>query len=226
MRKAIKLPLSIKTRLGPHPGKQAALDILKAAEDAGADTITFHARFTSQGHGGDPNLEILADAKASASIPVIGNGGIRSAWDAQRMFRECGVDAVMAARCAIGNPWFFSDIRSGLASDKPLPIYDPTHGRPKRKLEEVRKILLRHLHDEKQLLERNRSLYECPEKALSIESTLATTFRCHLFRYLHGMKGSSYLRSHLSQIRTIDEMTAAVDACIERERIFRANKPR
>ena len=225
MRKAIKLPLSIKTRLGPHPGKPAALEILKAAEDAGADVITFHARFTSQGHGGDPDLKMLTEIKSKASIPVIGNGGIRSAWDAQRMFNDCDVDAVMAARCAIGNPWLFSDIRKGLASGEPLPVYEPTRGRAKRNLNDVREMLIRHLHDEQKLLERNRSIYECPENALSIASTLATTFRCHLFRYLHGLKGSSYLRGKLHTIRTTEEMIAAVDSCIERERIFRANKP-
>ncbi len=226
IRKAIRLPLSIKTRLGPHPGKPAALEILKAAEDAGAEAITIHARFTSQGHGGDPDLGMLAEIKSMASIPVVGNGNIRSAWDARRMFNECGVDAVMAARCAIGNPWLFNDIREGLASGEPLPVYEPTRGRPKRNLDDVRKMLLRHLCDEQKLLERNRNIYECPESALSIESTLAVTFRCHLFRYLHGLKGSSYLRGRLSQIRTTDEMIAAVDTCIERERIYRANKPK
>ncbi len=225
MRGVIKLPLSIKTRIGAHPGKSMALEILKAAEDAGADVITFHARFTSQGHSEEPNLTILTEVKSKASIPVVGNGGIRSAWDAQRMFAECGVDAVMVARRAIGNPWIFSDIREGLASGESLPVYNPTRGNPKRDLDDLRELLLRHLHEEQGLIQHNRNIYECSENALSIESTLATKFRCHLFRYLHGLKGSSYLRGRLNLIKTIEDMTEAVDACIERERIHRANKP-
>ncbi|MFO7937523.1 MAG: tRNA-dihydrouridine synthase family protein [Kiritimatiellia bacterium] len=226
MRKTTSLPLSIKTRLGPHPHNIAVFDILKAAEDAGADAITVHARFTSQGHKGDADLALLAEVKSKALIPVTGNGGIRSARDAWRMFQETGVNAIMPARCAIGNPWLFSDIRKGLAAAVPPPVYEPTRGRPRRNLDMVRALLLRHLYDEKVLLERTRNIYKCPDNALSIESTLATSFRCHLFRYLHGMKGSSFLRSHMSRIRTFDQIIEAVDACIERERIFRADRPK
>jgi len=74
MRRSTSLPLTIKTRLGPYPGKTAIFEILQAAEDAGADAIIVHARFTSQGHGGDPDLKLLGEVKARATIPVIGNG--------------------------------------------------------------------------------------------------------------------------------------------------------
>ena len=226
IRKAVKLPLTIKTRLGEHPGKTSIYEILKSAEDAGANAITVHARFTSQGHAGEAALDLLAEVKKRASIPVIGNGGIRSAWDAWRMFNETGVDAIMIARSAIGNPWIFEEIRSGLATAHPPEIYEPTRGRPKRDLDQIRQTLLKHLNYEKTLLERNRALYHCPETALTIESTLATTFRCHLFRYLHGLKGSSFLRGKLHTLNSMGSITAAIDSCIERERIYRDNKPK
>ena len=225
MRKAVKLPLTIKTRLGGHPGDVTIFDILKAAEDGGADAITVHARFVSQGHAGEPDLRLLAKVKEQASIPVIGNGGIRSAWDARRMFTESGVDAIMVARCAIANPWIFEELRSGLVAVDPPEIYDPTRGRPRRDLDEIRTVLIAHLHAERELLERNRSLYECPDDALTIERTLSTSFRCHLFRYLHGLKGSSYLRSHLHSLDSMDAIMVAVDSCLERERIFREKRP-
>ncbi|MDA3924327.1 MAG: tRNA-dihydrouridine synthase family protein [Kiritimatiellae bacterium] len=221
MRKEISIPLSIKTRLGEHPGKTAIFDILKAAEDAGADLIILHARFTSQGHGGDPDLDLLAELKSRASIPVIGNGGIRSPWDAWRMFKETGVDAIMVARSAIGNPWIFEDIRAGLAASEPPEEYNPTRGRPKRDLNKVRQALIKHLNYEQSLIEHNRSIYECPDRVQSVASTLATTFRCHLFRYLHGLKGSSYLRSHLYLLNSMDSIIAAVDNCLEREEAYR-----
>jgi len=221
MRKSTTLPLSLKTRLGTHPGRIAIFDILKAAQDAGVDALAVHARFTSQGHGGEPDLELLARVKAVATIPVIGNGGIRSAWDAWRMLTISRVDALMIARCAIGNPWIFNDIRRGLESEEPPEIYEPTHGRTKRDLNELHTLFLRHLNDENVFLSQIRDRFNLPETALSIEKSLATTFRCHLFRYLHGLKGSSYLRSHLNQIATTPEIIAAVESCIERERAFR-----
>jgi len=225
MRRAVKLPLTIKTRLGEYPGKTGIFEILKAAEDAGADAIAVHARFTSQGHGGDPDLALLAEVKSRASIPVIGNGGIRSPWDAWRMFTETGVDAIMVARSAIGNPWIFEDIQSGLASPEALEVYNPTRGRPRRDLNKIHQELIKHLNYERELIDRNRSLYACPESAQPPESTLATTFRCHLFRYLHGLKGSSYLRSHLHQLDSMESIISAVDSCIEREQSYRDNRP-
>ncbi len=221
MRQAVKLPLTIKTRVGAHPGDIAIFDILQAAQDAGADAIIVHARFTSQGHGGEPDLNLLREVKARASIPVIGNGGIRSAWDAWRMLNETGVDAVMVARAAIGNPWIFDEIHSALAAPEAPAVYDPTRGRARRDLAEIRSALLQHLDLQRALLERNRSRCECPAEILSVERSLAVTFQCHLFRYLTGLKGSSWLRSHLQTLTSTEAIIAAVDGCIERERIFR-----
>ncbi|MDD4623669.1 MAG: tRNA-dihydrouridine synthase family protein, partial [Kiritimatiellae bacterium] len=94
MRRVTDLPLTIKTRLGPSPDRVMIFDILDAAESAGADAVALHARFTSQGHGGATNLELLAEVKRRARIPVIGNGGIRAVRDARRMLDATGVDAV------------------------------------------------------------------------------------------------------------------------------------
>lgn len=216
MRGATDLPLSVKTRLGAHPGDPAIFAILRAAQDAGADALIVHARYTSQGHGGESDLATLAQVKAAAAIPVVGNGGIRSARDAWRMLGETGVDALMVARAAIGNPWIFGEIRSALTSAEPPPPYDPTRGRPRRDLAEIRSALLRHLADEAEFLQRTQGP--------PVERSLTATFRCHLFRYLSGLKGSSYLRSRLSTIDSVAAIIAAVDACIERERTFRAGR--
>ncbi|MDD2600420.1 MAG: tRNA-dihydrouridine synthase family protein [Kiritimatiellae bacterium] len=221
MRSSTSLPLTVKTRLGPHPGKVAIFEILQAAQDAGTDAIIVHGRFTAQGHGGDPDLKLLGEVKARATIPVIGNGGIRSAWDGWRMFKETGVDGLMVARSAIGNPWIFEEIRAALAASEPPEIYDPTRGRPRRDLKAIRQVLLDHLDIQRELLMRHLALADCKEGALEIERALAVTFQCHLFRYLSGLKGSSYLRSHLRNLKSMDSIIAAIDGCIERERAFR-----
>lgn len=225
MRKAVRFPLSIKTRLGPRPDHVAIFDILQAAEAAGADALTLHGRFTSQGHGGDVHLDLLAEVKSRARIPVIGNGGVCSAHDAWRMFRETGVDAVMIARAAIGNPWIFEDIQHDLAAGVEPPAHDRTRGRTRRDLAIIRGQLEEHMAAELELLHLIRERYALPQHAIDAEESLATTFRCHLFRYLHGLKGSSYLRGRLHELHTLDEIRMAVATCIEREAAYRAGAP-
>jgi nifR3 family TIM-barrel protein len=226
MRRATRLPLTLKTRLGPSPDRVAVFEILARAEDAGADALALHGRFTSQGHGGSVRLDLLAEVKRRARIPVIGNGGVCSPHDAWRMIRETGVDAVMLARAAIGNPWIFQDIREALAPGEEPPPHNPTSGRTRRDLAEIRSELDAHMEAELALIGRIRERYGLPHGALDAEEALATTFRCHLFRYLHGLKGSSYVRSRLHELHTLAEIRAAVDSCLAREAAYRASAPR
>jgi nifR3 family TIM-barrel protein len=225
MRRIVSLPLTLKTRLGPQPDKIAIFDILQAAEAAGADALALHGRFTSQGHGGEVHLGLLAEVKRRAKIPIIGNGGVCSAHDAWRMFSETGVDALMLARAAIGNPWVFEEIHQGLASKEEPPSHDRTHGRTRRDLSVIRDQLEAHMAAELELLRRIREHYDLPRHAIDPEDSLATTFRCHLFRYLHGLKGSSYVRSRLHELHTLDDIRAAVSSCLEREAAYRAKAP-
>lgn len=225
MRQVTHLPLSVKTRLGPRPDKIAIFEILDAAVSAGADALTVHGRFTSQGHGGDVRLDLLAEVKRRSKIPVIGNGGICSPYDAWRMFRDTGVDAVMVARAAIGNPWIFEDIRNTLASDGEPPPYDRTEGRSRRDLRVIQDTLDMHLALESELIQRIRTRYDLPRSSTGTEDTLAAAFRYHLFRYLHGLKGSSYVRGRLHELNTLADIRAAVASCFEREAAYRAAAP-
>lgn len=225
MRRAIKLPLTVKTRLGPTSDKIAIFDILQAAETAGADALTLHGRFTSQGHSGDVNLDLMAEVKRRAKIPVIGNGGVCSPHDAWRMFKETGVDAIMVARAAVGNPWIFEDILSGLASGEEPPAFSGTCGRTRRDLTVVRRALNEHMDSELELNRQLRTHYRLLCDAIDPEEALATIFRCHLFRYLHGLKGSSYVRGRLYDFHTLEGIRSAVDSCLEREAAYRASAP-
>jgi len=225
MRKAVQLPLTVKTRLGPHPDKISILEILAAAEEAGADALALHGRFTSQGHGGDVRLDLMADVKRNASIPIIGNGGVCSPHDAWRMFHETGVDAVMIARAAIGNPWIFEEIQSALASAQEPVAHNRTGLRPRRDLKEIRATLEAHMDAEQSLIRIIMDRYNLPQDANSADEALATTFRCHLFRYLHGLKGSSYVRGRLHELHPLADIRAAVTSCLEREAVYRAAAP-
>jgi nifR3 family TIM-barrel protein len=225
MRRAVKLPLTLKTRLGPHPDTVAIFEILAAAESAGADALALHGRFTSQGHGGDVHLGLLAEVKRRARIPIIGNGGVRSSFDAWRMRRETGVDALMIARAAIGNPWIFEELCADLASGQEPSRDEAARGRPRRDLAVIRDTLEAHMAAELALLQRIRQRYALPRQAIDPQEALATTFRCHLFRYLHGLKGSSHVRSRLHELHTLAEIRAAVESCLEREAAYRAAAP-
>ncbi len=225
MRKAVKLPLTIKTRLGPHPDKVMIFEILAAAESAGADALALHGRFTSQGHGGEVQLDLLAEVKRRAKIPVIGNGGVRSTADAGRMFRETGVDAVMIARAALGNPWIFEEISADLVAGNEPSAADASGARPRRDLADIRETLEEHMASELTLSRLVRERYTLPRHVIDADEALATTFRCHLFRYLHGLKGSSHVRGMLHELRTPAEIRAAVASCLEREAAYRAETP-
>ena len=110
VRRAIRIPLTIKIRSGWDASGAQAVSISRIAEDCGVDAVTVHPRTAGQLFGGRADWSIIAAVKKKVSIPVIGNGDIMSAGDAVRMLDETGCDAVMIGRKAIGNPDIFSQV--------------------------------------------------------------------------------------------------------------------
>lgn len=105
VRKAIRVPLTIKIRSGWDRKTINAIEVLKLAEDCGVEGLTIHGRTRSELFGGQADWNIIKKVKQQASIPVIGNGDVFSPADAGRMFRETGVDGVMMGRGVLSNPW-------------------------------------------------------------------------------------------------------------------------
>lgn len=101
-----KKPVSIKMRIG-FKDDALAVDFAKRMEAAGASMITVHGRTREQYYSGKANWQKIKEIKEAVKIPVTGNGDVFSFEDAERMVNETGVDAVMIARGAIGNPWIF-----------------------------------------------------------------------------------------------------------------------
>ncbi len=122
VRKAIDIPLTIKIRTGwDFSGKDAVI-ISRIAEACGVDAICVHPRTATQGFRGMADRKIIKMVKQSVSIPVIGNGDIKSAGDALSMISETGCDAVMVGRAAIGDPWIFSRILAAQKGESlPMP---------------------------------------------------------------------------------------------------------
>jgi nifR3 family TIM-barrel protein len=123
VRKAVRIPVTIKIRSGWDGSGEQALEIARIAETCGADAISVHPRTATQGFGGSADWSLIKKIKMQASIPVIGNGDITCAEDAIRMLETTGCDGVMIGRAAIGNPSIFSLILARIKGE-PEPFLD------------------------------------------------------------------------------------------------------
>lgn len=114
--RSTSLPVTVKTRLGWDHESILIVDLARRLEDSGVRALTLHARTRQQGFKGEADWEWIGRVKRAVSIPIIGNGDIRSPQDVARMFEATECDAVMIGRAAIGNPWIFSRTRAFLAT--------------------------------------------------------------------------------------------------------------
>ncbi|MDP3150121.1 MAG: tRNA dihydrouridine synthase DusB [Ignavibacteria bacterium] len=124
---AVELPVTVKTRIGWDAFTLHILEVAKRLEDVGVKALTVHCRTRSQGHSGDPDWSWIPRIKEVVKIPVVLNGGIMTAEDVQRAFKETNADAVMIARGAIGNPWIFEEAKDILNNGKKL--HPLSHGK-------------------------------------------------------------------------------------------------
>ncbi len=107
IRKSLGLPLTVKMRTGWNQKELTIRECVKAAENAGCEWVAIHGRTREQAYAGRADWDLIADVKRGASIPIIGNGDIRSASRAAELLESTRVDAVMIGRGALRNPWIF-----------------------------------------------------------------------------------------------------------------------
>lgn len=124
--KSVKLPVTVKTRLGWDEDSKNILEVAERLQDAGIQAITIHGRTRAQLYKGTADWTLIGAVKNNPAIkiPVIGNGDIDSPVKARAMFDTYGVDGIMIGRAAVGRPWIFRDIRHYLNTGELLP--EPT----------------------------------------------------------------------------------------------------
>lgn len=192
VRRRIRIPLTVKFRLGLNHTQTNYLDLGRLCEDLGVDAVTMHARTAKQMFKGEADWTHLARLKEALSIPVIGNGDIVVPEDAERLLRQTGCDGVMIGRGATRNPWIFHQITSHLlGEDAPEPT-----------LMDRRDLILGHFH--------------------MVAEREANRFALHKLRkftgwYTHGLPNGKRLRQQIQQLDTVEKFLVAVEDFFDRQ---------
>lgn len=182
-----KVPVTVKMRIGWDFDSIVAVDAAKIIENAGASAIAVHGRTRSQYYSGQADWNIIKQVKDAVSIPVIGNGDLRTKEDVKKAFEKYNVDAVMIGRGAFGNPWLFREAVTYMKD-----------GRCDFKVsnEEKLQTILKHID------------LEVQEKG---EFIAVREMRKHISAYTKNLPNSSVFRSKINTLDTREE----VEECLK-----------
>ncbi len=178
---AVNVPVTVKIRSGWDKNHINAVEVAKTAEKAGASAICVHPRTRSQGYSGTAEWNIIKQVKENVSIPVIGNGDIRTPGDAKRMLDETNCDAVMIGRGVLGNPWLIKNTINYLEGKDLINV----------SINDRVDMCLKHLD----LL--------CSFKSKKLASL---EIRNHIAWYFKGIKGANILKNKIYQTTNIHDI--------------------
>ena len=191
---SVPIPVTVKIRSGWDEKSINAVEIAKICEKAGASAITVHPRTRAQGYSGKANWDIIRQVKENVTIPVIGNGDIKSCYDAKRMLLETNCDMVMIGRAVLGNPWLIKQTVDYL--DYNIEPSNVTY------LDRLN-MISKHID---YLLENNN------------EKITLLQMRSHVLWYLKGV--NSNLKKQIMEVKTVLEFKELLD---EEKKIFSLN---
>ncbi len=184
-------PISVKIRKGFDENEENAAECALAAEAGGAKLVAVHGRTREDYYFGEADWECIRHVKEAVKIPVIGNGDIYTPQDAKRMIEETGVDGIMVARGAQGNPWIFNRIRTYLEKGKLLP--EPT-------LKERIDMALRHARME----------IDFKGEYIGIRE-----MRKHVAWYMAGFPGASKIRDKVNFAESYEDLEKILNLCLQ-----------
>lgn len=182
---ATHLPVTAKIRAGWDETCVNAPEVARICESSGARAIAVHARTRMQQYSGCADWSIIERVKKSVSVPVLGNGDVRSGADAVNMIAQTGCDGVIVGRAAQGNPWIFAEIRAFLNGEAYTP---PT---PRERVD----MALRHFDLETELHGPKKGLLE---------------MRKHIAWYVSGIPGAAKFRDSINLLVDADAVKDAL----------------
>ena len=179
--KAVDIPVTVKMRAGWNSENIVSTKAGINLEKIGIKAITLHPRTTVQMYKGHANWDLIKELKDSVNIPVIGNGDIKSIDDINKMFTQTNCDGIMIGRAALGNPWFFTQIKKYINNEDFNEI----------SLEERLQICQKHLE----------LLVQIHGKVVG-----SNNMKKHFAWYFKGFKGASFLRKKFVLAKNYSEM--------------------
>lgn len=183
----VRIPLTVKFRLGLDDGRSNYLELGRICEANGADAVALHARTARQMFNGRADWRRIRELKETLSIPVSGNGDILSPDDARAMMEETGCDGVMVGRGAMQNPWIFRQTAARLRGQET----------PAVTLEDRRDMILGHF----------RLLRDREEERFALHK-----IRTFTGWYTHGLPNGRHLRQKISSLTTVDDFLHEVES--------------
>lgn len=185
---SVKKPVTVKMRIGWDLDQITCVHLAKGLEEVGVKALAVHGRTKKQMYEGKADWSYIRQVKEAVSIPVMGNGDVKSGEDAKRMLEETGCDAVMIGRAILGDPWLIKDIVYYLQCEEHMP---------QTSLEE--KFSMARLHAKRLC-------------SLKGEYVGMREMRGHAAWYVKGLPKSHSLKDRLTKIETYAELDSILIA--------------
>ena len=194
--KAVKVPVTVKTRLGWNSEELIITELAERLQDCGIEALTIHGRTRAQMYTGNADWSLIGEVKRNPRIhiPIIGNGDITTPEEARLAFERYGVDAVMIGRATFGHPWLFKEFRDYLDGNAPDDTLDLDAKIDI--LEEQLRINVERIDEYRGILHTRRHLAASP-----------------IFK---GIPDFRQTRIAMLRASTVDELTAILEECREK----------
>ena len=184
---SVSIPVTVKIRSGWDSNNINAVEVAKKCEKAGASAICVHPRTRAQGYSGLADWKIIKEVKDAVSIPVIGNGDVKTVYDAKRMLNETACDLVMIGRATLGNPWFIKECVEYIENNNliELPSFE----------------------DKLNMIKRHYSLL----KKYNNEKLALLEIRMHALWYIKGIPGNKDFKSKITSSKNEKDFLKVID---------------